>query len=74
MASWEVRNLDAVVGQARSAGFTVSDAAVGPLPGTRIATIQARLGSAGTWRIRCRSSSPVRCICSQIWRPERSAA
>ena len=40
MVSWEVGNLDAVVGQARTAGFTVSDSTIGPLPGTRIATIQ----------------------------------
>jgi len=40
MASWEVRNLDAAIGQARTAGFTGTDPAVGPLPGTWIATIQ----------------------------------
>jgi catechol 2,3-dioxygenase-like lactoylglutathione lyase family enzyme len=40
MASWEVDDLDAAVRQAREAGFTISDAAPGPLPGTRIATIQ----------------------------------
>jgi catechol 2,3-dioxygenase-like lactoylglutathione lyase family enzyme len=40
MASWEVTDLEAVVAQVRRAGFTVSDPAVGPLPGTRIATVQ----------------------------------
>ncbi len=40
MASWEVADLDAAVAQAKAAGFTVSDPAAGPLPGTRIATIQ----------------------------------
>lgn len=40
MASWEVDGLDSAVSLARAAGFTVSDAAVGVLPGTRIATIQ----------------------------------
>lgn len=39
MASWEVADLDAVVRQVRAAGFTVSDPAIGPLPGTRIATV-----------------------------------
>jgi catechol 2,3-dioxygenase-like lactoylglutathione lyase family enzyme len=41
MASWEVEDLDAVVAQARAAGFSVPDPAVGVLPGTRIATIPA---------------------------------
>lgn len=40
MASWEVANLDHVVGLARAAGFAVPDPAAGVLPGTRIATIQ----------------------------------
>jgi catechol 2,3-dioxygenase-like lactoylglutathione lyase family enzyme len=40
MASWEVADLDEAVRLARAAGFTVADAAAGPLPGTRIATIQ----------------------------------
>jgi catechol 2,3-dioxygenase-like lactoylglutathione lyase family enzyme len=40
MASWEVDNLAAAVAQAKSAGFTPNDPAPGPLPGTRIATIQ----------------------------------
>jgi catechol 2,3-dioxygenase-like lactoylglutathione lyase family enzyme len=40
MASWEVDDLDEAVRQAREAGFTSSDPAAGPLPGTRIATIQ----------------------------------
>jgi catechol 2,3-dioxygenase-like lactoylglutathione lyase family enzyme len=40
MASWEVANLDEAVRLARAAGFTVADPAPGPLPGTRIATIQ----------------------------------
>jgi hypothetical protein len=39
MASWEVDDLEAAMGQARAAGFTVTDPAAGPLPGTRIATI-----------------------------------
>jgi catechol 2,3-dioxygenase-like lactoylglutathione lyase family enzyme len=39
MASWEVPDLDQAVAQARAAGFTVSDPAVGVLPGTRTATI-----------------------------------
>jgi catechol 2,3-dioxygenase-like lactoylglutathione lyase family enzyme len=39
MASWEVIDLDAAVGQARAAGFSVPDPTPGPLPGTRIATI-----------------------------------
>jgi catechol 2,3-dioxygenase-like lactoylglutathione lyase family enzyme len=39
MASWEVADLDAAVRQARAAGFTAGDPAVGALPGTRIATI-----------------------------------
>ncbi|MFO0808732.1 MAG: VOC family protein [Gemmataceae bacterium] len=41
MASWEVDDLDAVVAQARAAGFTPSDPAAGVLPGTRTATIPA---------------------------------
>ena len=41
MASWEVADIDAAVLQARAAGFTVSDSAIGALPGTRIATIPA---------------------------------
>jgi catechol 2,3-dioxygenase-like lactoylglutathione lyase family enzyme len=40
MASWEVGDLDESVRLARAAGFTVSDPAHGPLPGTRIATVQ----------------------------------
>lgn len=45
MASWQVADLDAVVAQVRAAGFTVSDAAKGMLPGTRIATVAgAELG------------------------------
>jgi hypothetical protein len=40
MASWEVDDLDSAVRRARGAGFTVADPAPGPLPGTRIATIQ----------------------------------
>jgi catechol 2,3-dioxygenase-like lactoylglutathione lyase family enzyme len=39
MMAWEVPNLDAVVQQARQAGFTVPDAKTGVLPGTRTATI-----------------------------------
>ncbi|MFO0866841.1 MAG: VOC family protein [Gemmataceae bacterium] len=39
MASWEVANVDAAVAQARAAGFDVADAALGVLPGTRIATV-----------------------------------
>jgi catechol 2,3-dioxygenase-like lactoylglutathione lyase family enzyme len=39
MASWEVDDIEAAVRQARGAGFTVPDAAPGPLPGTRITTI-----------------------------------
>ena len=39
MASWEVPDLDEAVRQARAAGFTPSDPAAGPLPGTRISTI-----------------------------------
>jgi catechol 2,3-dioxygenase-like lactoylglutathione lyase family enzyme len=41
MAAWEVDDLSAAVAQARAAGFTVSDPAVGVLPGTRTATIPA---------------------------------
>ncbi len=40
MASWEVDDLDGAVRQAREAGFAVPDPAPGPLPGTRITTIQ----------------------------------
>jgi catechol 2,3-dioxygenase-like lactoylglutathione lyase family enzyme len=40
MASWEVEQLEAAVAKARTAGFTVTDPAAGPLPGTRIATVQ----------------------------------
>jgi catechol 2,3-dioxygenase-like lactoylglutathione lyase family enzyme len=39
LASVEVPDLAAAVGQARAAGFTVTDPAPGPLPGTHIATI-----------------------------------
>lgn len=39
LVSVEVPDLAAAVGQARAAGFTVSDPAPGPLPGTHIATI-----------------------------------
>jgi hypothetical protein len=39
MSSWEVDDLDESVRLARAAGFTVSEAATGALPGTRIATI-----------------------------------
>src|SRR5262249_35556817 len=42
LASWEVDNLDAVVQQARAAGFHPSDPATGVLPGTRTATIPAQ--------------------------------
>jgi catechol 2,3-dioxygenase-like lactoylglutathione lyase family enzyme len=41
MAAWEVEHLDAVVQQARAAGFHPSDPATGVLPGTRTATIPA---------------------------------
>ena len=41
MASWETADLDAAVSQARAGGFTPSDPAAGPLPGTRISTIPA---------------------------------
>jgi catechol 2,3-dioxygenase-like lactoylglutathione lyase family enzyme len=41
MAAWEVDDLPAVVEQARAAGFTVPDPAIGVLPGTRTATIPA---------------------------------
>lgn len=40
MASWEVEDLNALVGHARNHGFTISDPAAGPLPGTRVATVQ----------------------------------
>lgn len=40
MASWEVEDVEAAVGLAKGHGFTVTDPAAGPLPGTRIATIQ----------------------------------
>ena len=40
MASWQVQDLDSAVAHARAAGFTVTDPAVGVLPGTRIATVQ----------------------------------
>jgi catechol 2,3-dioxygenase-like lactoylglutathione lyase family enzyme len=40
MASWEVADLEVAVRLARAAGFTVAEPAPGPLPGTRIATIQ----------------------------------
>lgn len=40
MASWEVADQDAAVALARAAGFTVTDPAIGVLPGTRVATIQ----------------------------------
>jgi hypothetical protein len=39
MASWEVPDVDHAVALARQAGFTPSDPAPGPLPGTRISTI-----------------------------------
>jgi methylmalonyl-CoA/ethylmalonyl-CoA epimerase len=39
MVSWEVADLNAAVDRARSAGFSVTDPAAGPLPGTRIATL-----------------------------------
>jgi catechol 2,3-dioxygenase-like lactoylglutathione lyase family enzyme len=39
LVSVEVPDLAAAVGQARAAGFTVTDPAPGPLPGTHIATI-----------------------------------
>jgi catechol 2,3-dioxygenase-like lactoylglutathione lyase family enzyme len=39
LVSMEVPDLAAAVGQARAAGFTVTDPAPGPLPGTHIATI-----------------------------------
>ena len=39
MVSWEVKDLQAAVATARAAGFTVSEPASGPLPGTRISTI-----------------------------------
>ena len=41
MAAWEVDDLAAAVAQARAAGFTVPDPAIGVLPGTRTATIPA---------------------------------
>jgi catechol 2,3-dioxygenase-like lactoylglutathione lyase family enzyme len=41
MAAWEVDDLPAAVAQARAAGFTVPDPAVGVLPGTHTATIPA---------------------------------
>jgi catechol 2,3-dioxygenase-like lactoylglutathione lyase family enzyme len=41
MAAWEVEDLAAAVAQARAAGFTVPEPAVGVLPGTRTATIPA---------------------------------
>jgi catechol 2,3-dioxygenase-like lactoylglutathione lyase family enzyme len=41
MAAWEVEDLAATVAQARAAGFTVPEPAVGVLPGTRTATIPA---------------------------------
>jgi hypothetical protein len=40
MASWEVADLEGAVRQARDAGFAASDPATGPLPGTRIGTVQ----------------------------------
>jgi catechol 2,3-dioxygenase-like lactoylglutathione lyase family enzyme len=39
MASWEVPDLDRAVALARQAGFSPSEPAPGPLPGTRISTI-----------------------------------
>jgi hypothetical protein len=41
MAGYQVDDLDAVVRQARVAGFHPSDPATGVLPGTRTATIPA---------------------------------
>jgi catechol 2,3-dioxygenase-like lactoylglutathione lyase family enzyme len=41
MAAWEVADLPPAVAQARAAGFTVPDPAVGVLPGTHTATIPA---------------------------------
>lgn len=40
MASWEVANMQEAIQHARQACFTVPDPAPGPLPGTRITTIQ----------------------------------
>jgi hypothetical protein len=40
MASWEVVDLEKAVRLARAAGLSVADPGSGPLPGTRIATIQ----------------------------------
>jgi catechol 2,3-dioxygenase-like lactoylglutathione lyase family enzyme len=40
MASWEVDEVEEAVRLARAAGFTVADPGPGPLPGTRIATVQ----------------------------------
>jgi catechol 2,3-dioxygenase-like lactoylglutathione lyase family enzyme len=39
MASWEIGDLETAVAHVRAAGFTVSEPAAGPLPGTRIATV-----------------------------------
>jgi hypothetical protein len=39
MASWEVADVEAAVTHARSANFSASEPATGPLPGTRIATV-----------------------------------
>ena len=41
MSSFEVPDLDAVVAQARAAGFEVPDPRIGTLPGTRVTTISA---------------------------------
>lgn len=41
LVSWEVADVDAAAEQARAAGFSPSSPAPGPLPGSRISTIQA---------------------------------
>lgn len=48
MTAFEVPNLEAAVSVARAAGFTISDPAVGPLPGTHVSRIPAEeLGGLG---------------------------
>jgi catechol 2,3-dioxygenase-like lactoylglutathione lyase family enzyme len=48
MTAFEVPDLEAAVQVARSAGFTISDPAVGPLPGTHVSRIPAEeLGGLG---------------------------
>jgi hypothetical protein len=41
MTAFEVPDLDAAVRVARAAGFTISDPARGPLPGTNVSRIPA---------------------------------